>query len=377
MSGVVFEQEICRLTGEGKLGQALEMVAGMIDREQETPRYYEIYGDLLESRGDLKEALVAFSRASELDSHNPDYLYREAEIQLMLYNVGEAIDLCRRGRRKFPGDYRFVMVEADAWLWSIPVKKLAGDDRQDALDRAWKLLNHAISLKPENGEIRVVEATAYLQEQNLTRCRGAFENALNYGVEIFGDYVDVCLCLAILYIRTGNLERGEKYIDLALDYFWKWKQPHYLKLMLFGEHLLMLREVYFDKFDSHDEMMDKIYREYQDMINRGFRVHFLSREIRQGVLEFFKLRRGNDPGKATEILEQLLTLFDGKLPLCIIFHTIKQPSLKTLFHIYLGDMYRRLGRSEEARSQYRKALDISPGDPAARARLRETDPIPA
>ena len=377
MSRSTFEKEINRLAGEGDLKSAIDMVKERMGRVEEDPRCYDILGDLLERRGELKDALAAFCRASELAPHNPDYLYRSAEIQLMLYDVGEAIDICRHGRRKFPGDYRFVMVEADAWLWSIPVKGLEGELRQDAQDRAWKLLNLAISLKPENGEIRVIEATAYLQEGNLSRCRGAFENALKYDMELFGDYVDVGLCLAILYIRTGNLEQAEKYLDMALEHFKRWTEPHYLKLMLFGEHLLMLREIYFNKTEKTEKMMEQIYREYRELMDKGFRVHFLSREVREGVQRFVQLRNSSDQAGAAKVLGDILELFKGKVPLCILFHIIKQPSLKTMFNLYLGDMHRRQGRSDDARACYHKALEISPGDPAAMARLREIAPAPA
>lgn len=347
---------------------ALESVNGAIGEKPDHPALHALQGQIYENMGRLKDALESFQKAAGYDPHCADYLYWSAEIQLMLYNVTEAVEICRKGRKLYPGDYRFVMVEADAWLWSIPVLDLAGPSADGAIDKAWALLNHAISLKPEDGEIRVVEATAHLLKGNYSRCCTAFESALRFGLELYGDYVDVGLCLAILYIRSGQMDKARKHIDRALEKFKNWKEPHYLKLMLFQEHLLMLREIYFDDGDIQPEM-ESFFDEHRILTEKGTKVHFLSRGIREGVLSFVRHRNGNNPEKAAAVLEDLMGYFNGKLPLCIIFHTIKRPSLETLFNIYLGDMHKKQGNRDKAEASYRRALEISPGDPGARRRM--------
>jgi tetratricopeptide (TPR) repeat protein len=327
------EQFDCCL-GDGDFAGASALVDSSLAANPGDARIHALKGTLMESMGRLKDALSAFQQASRLAPKESEFLYWQCEILLMLYQVQETIQLCGRGAELFPADYRYQMVEADAWLWSVPVLGLSGDDRATAIARGQKILDAALKLRPADGEIRVVEGMAHLMEGDAARCRESFEMALKYGLELFGDCVDISLCLAILCLRQGDTSQAREYVRQGLGFFDRWDEHHYLKLMLFQEHLLMIDEVYFGATGVLPRV-EAFYQEHCRLVEKGVKVHFLSRSLREGVLQFMQQRSRGSLEEARETLHKTLELFHGELPLCAIFHNIKRPSLEEILGIYL------------------------------------------
>jgi len=330
---LLFDQ--CLKSGEFK--HARELIDAEITRDLSNPENYTKKGIMCETMGRLKEAIECFRKAHELDPDNPENIYWISEINLMKYDIPATLETCREGREKFPEDSRFLMVEADAYQWDISVSNLSGEDRDIALKKSRDILDKCIELNPEDGEIRVVESTWYLQKGDLVKSMELFEKALKLGLELYGDYIDVGLILAILHLKRGEKETARNYIERSLDLFEKWKEPHYLKLFLHYEHLLMLLDVYFGEKLTL-EKIEPFYREYLDLMEKGIKVHPVTRNLREIIRDFVISREEDDYRRARSAVRKALKILDQQPPLCIIFRTIKLPGLKGIFEYYLDSL---------------------------------------
>lgn len=310
----------------GNFSVAEGIINALIARHPDSPTLFSMRGVLYETMGKLKEAIKDFEKAWELDPEESEYLYWICEINLMFYDIEATKKVCRKGMDLFPNDTRYRMVMADACQWSVSVNDLSGPEKEEALGNSRALLDKCISAEPKNGEIRVIEGTFFLQEGDMERCLESFESSLKYGLELYGDYIDIGLILAILYLKKDKKDLAKQCIDESLRRFHKWNKPSYLKLFLHYEHLLLLREVYFgQKLTMAD--LEAFHRECDDLMERGVKVHHVTRKLRSLIHGFVRARDEGDFKAAGDALDEALVIFRGKLPLCIIFNIIKKPSL--------------------------------------------------
>ncbi|MCD4783499.1 MAG: tetratricopeptide repeat protein [Candidatus Eremiobacteraeota bacterium] len=321
----------------GKFKQAREFIDGEIARNPLKSKNYTTKGILCETMGRLKEAIEYFRKAHKLDPDDPENVYWISEINLMKYDIPATLETCREGEKKFPDDPRFLMVKADTYQWDISVSNLSGEDRENALKKSRDILDKYIEMNPDDGEIKVVEATWFLQKGDLEKSLECFKEALKLGLVLYGDYIDVGLCLAILYLRKGDKATARSYIERSLNLFEKWNEPHYLKLFLHYEHLLMLLDAYFDE-KLTGEKIEPFYREYLDLMERGVKVHPVTRDFREIIKDFIISREEGDYERARSALRKALGILEGEPPLCIIFRSIKLPALKEIFGYYLEEL---------------------------------------
>ena len=322
---------------QGDFANAENTANRLIAENPSSPVPYSMRALLYETMGRLKDSIKDYQKADELAPSNPEYIYWICEIYLMFYDIPNTLKFCKMGQERFPGDYHFKMVEADAWLWKISVDDLKGEDREEALENSRKILDKCLLENPEDGEIKVIEGTWFLQKGNVDKCLECFQFALEYGLEVYADFVDTGLVLAILNLRKNEKERAGEYIEKSLDYFRKWKEPHYLKLFLFYEHLLMLREVFLGEKVTVS-MLKPFREEYEELLKRGMRVHHVTRSLRNHILDFIEFREKGDYAEALQSLDNALKIFNDRLPLCIIFNTIKRPSLLEILNKFREEM---------------------------------------
>lgn len=321
----------------GNFNNAEDFINREIAANPSKPENYTAKGVLCETMGRLKEACECFRKAHELDPDDPENIYWISEINLMKYDIPATLETCLEGRNKFPDDPRFLMVEADAYQWDISVSSLSGEDRENALKKSRDILDRCVEINPDDGEIKVIESTWFLQKGDLEKSLECFEEALKLGLELYGDYIDVGLCLAILYLRKGDKATARSYIERSLDLFEKWNEPHYLKLFLHYEHLLMLLDVYFGE-KLTGKKIEPFYRGYLDLMDRGVKVHRVTRGFREIIRDFVISREEGDYERARSAVRKALEILEGELPLCIIFRIIKLLSLKEIFGHYLEEL---------------------------------------
>jgi hypothetical protein len=140
------------------------------------------------------------------------------------------------------------------------------------------------------------------------------------------DYIDTGLCLSILNLKNGNREKALFHLENSIERYKNWKEPHYQRLMLFYEHLLLLREVCFG-VEVHWKDLEPIAAEYEFYMEKGLRAHKVTRNVRKALFDFIKARDEGNSGEALKALTEAEGILKVHLPLCIIFNSIKKPSL--------------------------------------------------
>jgi len=349
-----------------KPDKALPLVLSALESEPENPELLLALGEIYDRMGFLKDASAVYQKAAQACPQDPEILYLLGESALMSYQTGLAREVCQTALQIAPGDYRFYMVLADAWLWGISTEEKTGQEREEYLNQAQAAAEQCFKLEVKNGEPYFVKAELALLAGETAQAVALIETALAKGLELYGDYVDLNLALGALNLRLGRLERADEALEIALKLMDDWEEAHFLKTMLFREHCWMIRELYFDRLFTSREI--KLHDpEYKKLYRRGFKSQNVSNQVR----EFFRRipRYRKHPQEGLEKLEGILAIFEGKLPLCMIFQTIKRPGLLSLFKLYRGDWLEKLGRIREAQKSWREVLELQAQDPAALKRL--------
>lgn len=302
----------------------------------ESPSFHFLQGEIFETQGRLRQAFSSFEKAFALERDNFEHLYWIAEIKLMMYDIPLVLEYCRMGEELFPQETCFKMVAADAWQWKISIEALTGFDREEALRRSKSLLDQCIEKDPKNGEVRVIEGTCRLQQGKKEEAVKSLESALEYGLELYGDYVDVRLILAILYLNANLKNKAFVHLNKAKEILLAWNEPHYLRFMLHYEHIVLLLERHFDITIDHSEA-EEFYSQYKKLMDKGMRVHPVTRDLRENIMDYFRYRKCKKE-EAAEHLKTALDLLKKPLALCIIFNTIKKPSLTEILQNCLREI---------------------------------------
>jgi len=331
------KSEFGKNLSKGHFRNAEEIVNSLLEKNPKSAELHSMKGCLFETMGRLKDSIKCFKKAWSLDPSEREYLYWICEIYLMFYDIENTLNSCKMGNERFPDDFRFKMVEADAHQWKISIQNLTGLEKEEALRESRNLLDECLAIKPEHGEIKVIEGTWFIQKGEFEKCLESFKLALEYGLELFADYIDIGLCLSILYLKMGEKNKASRYLKYGLDKFRNWNEPHYLKLFLYYEHLLMLDELYFGK-KIRREAIEPFANEYNRLIDNGMKVHHVTRSLRNHVWNFLTAREEKNYKQSLEALDKALKIFKSKLPLCIIFNSIKKPSLIEVLRIYKSNV---------------------------------------
>ncbi|MCD6309202.1 MAG: tetratricopeptide repeat protein [Candidatus Eremiobacteraeota bacterium] len=297
-----------------------------------------LFGEVCDTMGWLKEAVEQYEKSYKIKPGDPEILYLFSEACLMSYQTKRAREIASTGRELAPDDFRFPMVIADGYLWGLPVEGKKGQEAEEFIKNAHRALDECFSLNPTNGEPFVIKAELALLEGDKKAAIKYFEQALEGGLELYSDRVDISLCRSILAFDIGDRELGKKCIETCLSLAENWEGPHFLKLMLFREHALMLREYYLG-IQVTSEEISSFLPEYEDLASRGFKMQKISQEVRNFFIHLPEYRSGRQE-EGRKKLEEILGTLSEKLPLCIIFQSVKKPSLVFLLKSYLDELSR-------------------------------------
>ena len=348
--------------------KALPLVKAALEEEPENLELLLTLGEIYDQMGFLKDAVPVYQKAAEAKPQDPEILYLLAESALMSYQTGLARQICQQAVKLAPEDYRFYMVLADAWLWGISTEEKTGKEREAYLQQARSAAEQCFKLEVKNGEPYFIKAELALLEGDTEQAVQLIEEALKRGLELYGDYVDLNLALSVLNLRLGRTEKADEALNIALRLLDDWEDSHFLKTMLFREHCLMIGELYFNRVFTARQIRS-FYSLYKKLYRRGFKAQNVSQQVREFFQTVPYYRR--HPQEGLNKLEELLAIFEGRLPLCMVFQTVKRPGLLTLFKLYQGDWHYKLGRHEEARKSWEEVLKLHPQDPAALKRLKK------
>ncbi|MCL5035543.1 MAG: tetratricopeptide repeat protein [Chloroflexi bacterium] len=329
-------QKANELFDDRRPDEAREVLEKLLDEEPGNLEAILLLGEVYDTIGWLKEAVEQYEKAYEIMPDDREVLYLLSEACLMNYLTLRSREIAGKGRELFPDDFRFPMVIADSYLWGLPVEGKEGKEAEEYIEGSGDAIDECFRLNPSNGEPYVIKAELALLKNDKRSALDFFEKALEGGLELYSDQVDISLCQSILAFDIGDMDMGRKYLERCLRLVDGWEEPHFLKLMLFREHALMLREHFLGKPITPDEITSFIPA-YEQLADRGFKMQKISREVRDFFIHLPEYR-SRKQAEGIEKLKGILDTFSGKLPLCIIFQSIKKPSLNFLLNTYLKEL---------------------------------------
>lgn len=276
----------------------------------------------LERRGAMREALEAWRRALEGDPRSADLRYRLAEALIDAFEPRAALEAAAAGEADWPEDPRFPLVRADALLHRVALEDLQGEERRSALEEARVALRRAARLRRlrgvEDGELCVVEAQALLLAGERRRAEGRFRAALEKGLPLVVDRLEVLLNLGLLALGEGRPQEARHCFARLRRILGRWRQQHYHRLIPFREYLWLIERA----FLGEDRPLPR------DRHPGGLRDKEIYRAIRNGCRALREALARDDRAALGEAAKGLRTAMEQRpLAACLQFVALKKPFL--------------------------------------------------
>lgn len=235
--------------------------------------------------------------------------------------------------------------------------------------------------KEESGPFLIRGFIAFMQgdiptaEQMLKKYAGMTDvhyetQSLEGGVELRPLYTMMGLC----DLSRGDRAAAENHFKAAITILDKTKTPHYAKLFMGDEVLLMAMDVYLGKRLASQKLVEAEKKTRQVLTQSGIQIP-PGPDVRAFLLKLVSLREKGDIRGAESLLNQFKQeLSSSRVPAMGYFGTYlalhARPFLETALQVYMGDFYAENKMKEESRRAYEEALKIEPWNQIIREKLK-------
>jgi len=361
-------EEFRAMVGENQIEAAETLVRAMLEQFPGEARVHLALGELLELKGRLRQAVASFRDATSLAPQDPDPWYALGEGLLALFETGEAREAARRGQELNPLDHRFCLIIADCLMLEATSPQTDPAHMKALQDQAQVVLEEGEALAPGDAEIAFSRAELALVRKEPATAIRHLQQAREGELPLVIDRLDTHLGLALLALRGKEMEAAAAHLDNLHKVADSWTQFTFHQLMPLREHALMLENLYFDR-PLTTPAVAGLLENARQMEARGIKSHHHGSRIRE-ILEALALRLNGQAGpEPIPLIRRFLAEIKQEPASCIMFQVLKRPSLELALTLYLGDLAHNSKEPGTARTWYRRARDLFPGDPALLKRL--------
>ncbi|MFH0802565.1 MAG: tetratricopeptide repeat protein [bacterium] len=235
--------------------------------------------------------------------------------------------------------------------------------------------------KEESGPFLIRGFIAFMQgdipkaEQLFKKYEGLTDvryetQSLEGGVELRPLYTMMGLC----DLSRGDRAAAENHFTGAITIFDKIKTPHYARLFMGDEVLLMAMNVYLGKRLSSQKLEEAEKKTRLVLTQSGIQVP-PGPDVRAFLIKLVSLREKGDIMGAESLLNQFKQeLSSSRVPAMGYYGTYlalhARPFLETAIQVYMGDFYAEKKMKEESRRAYEEALKIEPWNQIIREKLK-------
>lgn len=153
------------LAKAGRIDEALQVNALTLNRHAKDAKLYNQEGNLFVLKGDYPHALVSYEKALKLDEENPDYLRNCASTCIELDMILRSEELLTRLLDLSPTSETYNLLGHLALI--------KGENA-----RAEAALNEGLELEPENLDLRLNLAALYIETRRIEEAREIIQNVL-------------------------------------------------------------------------------------------------------------------------------------------------------------------------------------------------------
>lgn len=324
-----------------------------------------------------KDALawIDANLAKNLDKQEPFIIMDVGSMYMMCENYQKAIEVMENGANLHPDSLSLHFRAISAHILNVENRKLKGEEREKNFQEA-KV--HLEALKKITGEKHqkyfLAKAYIEIEQDDKDSAIQSFTAALNPSVNAEDDKtamnIDANYYLALLLIEKGEYEKAGKHLNVAAalyDELDKDSQDRYNPVRV---SIIAMREMYCNEIakpDSFDGILKD--RKYLEEVAGVFHEP-RSISLSEGVYKFVEAR---EKGNKKEALRQLKRL--NKILVlnatCEPYHKLISPRNISAFHTFRGDIFAGEGDMAQAKSEYQKALEYTPGDKMTLSKMRK------
>lgn len=267
----------------------------------------------LERRGDHRGAAAVLREHLASQPDDVEAWYLLAELGIDSFRPDDSLAACRSGSQLAPGDPRFPMVEADAWLHRVTLRLASPEE---ALPRAREALARCGSREPE---VLVVEAGLRLLEGDRAEARRLFEASLEGDTPLEVDVLEVELNLVLLDLLEGRRQEARRRAERLWHLLEEWDEEHFYRFIPFHEYLALAWSHEFGEEPPTRVVLP------EEVLDEGFRDMEGYRRIRLGLRG---VREAATPDARRAAAAELLDFLESPdRRLCVMFSTVKGPYL--------------------------------------------------
>ncbi|MBE9510602.1 MAG: tetratricopeptide repeat protein [Bacteroidetes bacterium] len=195
------EQEIDYLTNAAQYPEALDLVEVYVSKYPDKAGAYALKGRINYARGKIREAEVNFSKAISLDSENPDFRKRRADVYFILGNFTMAVKDISNALRSDPS------------MFHLYIKRAGLYHRMDAGDKALDDLTSYLDYFPADEEALHLCGKIYIDQEKYYSALKCFSMNVENHPENPRSFID----RADAYILSGKYKYAIMDYGMALD----------------------------------------------------------------------------------------------------------------------------------------------------------------
>ena len=356
---------------QGKFDQAEKTARGILKTEPKNSRAMVAIGEIRERQGRLTESIKIYQAAHKIRPADPWPLERMAQNWLLLDRPDEALKSIAIIEKTGKLDKYKKAMKADAYLMMAARKKLDRDPRwQQAARHAGEII---VPLARENPqwEFQVLSANLHLLYGRRKQALVDYRSALESGAVTPQTRIDVLMALTLLNQETGQQAESQKYLNRLVAFMDDWKPRDFSRSLYLREYALLFQEVILDsdvapgKINTHRRYYRNLYRD---------RLQLPQVEVDQTLYilsEMVDMEWEEGIESPLEEVNEYMSMAPGpKYPECFYNKMINRPMRYLIGYVRFGDVYRHFGKTGKALKYYRKALEISPDNPAVLKRIK-------
>ena len=195
------EQEIDYLTSSAQYPEALDLVEVYISKYPDNAGAYALKGKINFKQGKIREAEVNFTKAISLDSDNPDFRKRRADVYVKSGNFPLAVKDISNA------------LKSDPSLFHLYIKRAGLYHRMDVADKALDDLTRYLDYFPADEEALHLCGKIYIDQEKYYSALKCFSMNVENHPENPRSFID----RADAYVLSGNYKYAIMDYGMALD----------------------------------------------------------------------------------------------------------------------------------------------------------------
>ncbi len=324
-----------------------------------------------------KDALVWIDAnlAKNLDKQEPFIIMDIGTTYMMCENYQKAIEVMEKGTNLHPDSLSLHFRAISAHILNVENRKLQGEEKEKNLKEAEV---HLQTLKKITGEKhqKYFLAKAYIElekgdkDSAIKSLTDSLDPANKTEDDKISMSIDANYYLGLLLIEKGEYEKSGKHLSTAFDLYDKLEKDDQDRYNPVRVSIIALKEMYCNEVAKPDSFNGILKdRKYLEEVAGVFHEP-RSISLSEGVYKFVEAR---EEGNKKEALRQLKRL-NNILVLnatCEPYHKLISPRNISAFHTFRGDIFASEGDMAQAKSEYEKALEYTPGDKMTLSKMRK------